>query len=173
MAKRKGPNRILIVAAGAVLLLVASLVVLTRPSESETLSAAPDITLNYFDGRTETLADLVGKPVVLNFWASWCPACVSEMPDFAEVHRQLGDRVAFVGVNMQEVSLEAAAVLVDRTGVEYPLAHDPSGAIFRAFDGIAMPTTVFISSDGSVARVHAGALFEDQLLAIIEDELLS
>jgi len=134
--------------------------------------AAPDITLSYFDGSTENLADLVGQPVVLNFWASWCPACISEMPAFADVHRRLGDRVRFVGINMQEVSLDAAIDLADRTGVDYQLAHDPDGAIFREFGGLAMPTTVFITADGSVARVHSGAIFSDDLAGIIEGDLL-
>jgi thiol-disulfide isomerase/thioredoxin len=170
--KRRRRNQNLIVAAIAVLISAGLLAILTRGDASPTADAAPDVALEYFDGRTVTLEDLEGEPIVLNFWASWCPACVSEMPAFAEVHAQVGDKVNFIGVNMQEVSLEAAADLVDRTGVEYSLVHDRSGAIFLAFDGIAMPTTVFIDSDGSVARVHAGALFEEQLLAIIEEELL-
>ncbi|MEX1126911.1 MAG: TlpA disulfide reductase family protein, partial [Acidimicrobiia bacterium] len=131
-----------------------------------------DVTLSYFDGSTEKLADLVGQPVVLNFWASWCPACISEMPSFAEVHRRLGDRVRFIGINMQEVSLDAAIDLAGRTGVNYQLAHDPDGAIFRKFGGLAMPTTVFIAADGSVAQVHSGAIFSDDLAAIIEGDLL-
>ncbi len=134
--------------------------------------AAPDVTLLYFDGSTERLADLAGQPVVLNFWASWCPACISEMPAFAEVHRRFGDRVIFIGVNMQEVDLDAAIGLADRTGVEYPLAHDPDGAIFIEFGGLAMPTTVFLSADGSIALVHSGALFADDLASIIEGALL-
>jgi thiol-disulfide isomerase/thioredoxin len=170
--KRRRLNRNLIGAGIAVLILVGLVAILTGGDESQAADEAPDIALEYFDGRTAALDDLEGTPVVLNFWASWCPACVSEMPAFAEVHAQVGDRVNFIGVNMQEVSLEAAADLVDRTGVEYSLVHDRSGAIFQAFKGIAMPTTVFMDSAGSVARVHAGALFEDQLLAIIEEELL-
>lgn len=136
------------------------------------LPRAPDVTLLYFDGSTERLADLVGQPVVLNFWASWCPACISEMPAFAEVHGRFGDRVRFIGVNMQELDLDAAIDLVDRTGVEYPLAHDPDGAIFIEFGGLAMPTTVFISADGSIALVHSGAMFADDLASIIEGDLL-
>ncbi len=56
--------------------------------------------------------------------------------------------------------------------VDYRLAHDPDGAIFRRFDGIAMPTTVFIAADGSIARVHAGVIFAEELTALIEAELL-
>jgi thiol-disulfide isomerase/thioredoxin len=150
----------------------AGLVFLTRTDSGGDEIAAPDITLEYFNGDNQQLTDLVGRPVVLNFWASWCPACVAEMPAFGEVHRKLGDSVEFIGVNMQEVDLDAAMDLVDQTGVEYRLVHDPNGSIYRQFGGVAMPTTVFITADGEIARVHSGTIFEDDLEALIERELL-
>jgi thiol-disulfide isomerase/thioredoxin len=136
------------------------------------LDAAPDITLDYFDRTSQQLSDLRGKPVVLNFWASWCPACVAEMSTFGEVHRRFADQVEFIGINMQEVDLDAAKGLVERTKVDYRLAHDPNGFIFNRFGGAAMPTTVFISAEGSIKTVHAGAMFADDLVATIETELL-
>lgn len=151
---------------------LAALWVLTGADNEANTSAAPDITLNYFNGESQQLEDLVGRPVVLNFWASWCPACISEMPSFAEVHRRLGDQVEFIGVNMQEVDMDAALALVEQTGVEYRLVHDPNGSIYRQFGGVAMPTTVFINSDGEVVQVHSGTIFEDDLVALIESELL-
>lgn len=163
----------LLIFAGAGIVAIAGLIFLTSGDPATAGSAqTPDITLSFFDGHTEELAAMTGEPVVLNFWASWCPACISEMPAFGEVHRQMSDKVRFVGVNMQEVNLDAAIDLVDRTGVDYELAHDPNGQIFNAFGGLAMPTTVFIRADGSVARVHSGAIFTDELTSIIEDELL-
>jgi thiol-disulfide isomerase/thioredoxin len=94
------------------------------------------------------------------------------MPDFGEVHRKLGDQVEFIGVNMQEVDMDAALDLVEQTGVEYRLVHDRDGAIYREFGGVAMPTSVFITAEGEVARVHAGTIFESDLQALIERELL-
>jgi cytochrome c biogenesis protein CcmG/thiol:disulfide interchange protein DsbE len=141
-------------------------------SDDATSQAAPNVTLEFFDGTSRELSEFRGKPVVLNFWASWCPACISEMPAFGEVHRRLGDQVVFVGVNMQEVDLEAAVDLAEQTNVDYQLAHDPDGAIYSQFGGIAMPTTVFIAADGSVELVHAGAIFAEDLTQTIESELL-
>lgn len=167
----KTRTSVVVVGLAAVVLLILGVAALTGGGSPPSDQSAPNITLSYFDGTTGDLADLAGQPVVLNFWASWCPACIGEMPDFAEAHRLLGDRVSFVGVNMQEVSIDDAVDLAALTGVEYPLAHDPDGAIFRAFGGLAMPTTVFIDSSGAVARVHAGTIFFDELTAIIEAEL--
>lgn len=163
---------------GAVLIaLVAGVLWLTRDAdggvtEEVSADAAPDVTLEFFDGSTQQLSDLQGKPVVLNFWASWCPTCVAEMPDWGNVHRRLGDRVEFIGVNMQEVDIEEAKALVEQTNVDYRLVHDRDGAIYNQFGGIAMPTSVFISAEGTVELVHAGAIFEDELVETIETELL-
>lgn len=166
-------QRGLVVAIGVALILILGISLLTRDTATESSAdSAPEVTLEFFDGTTQRLSDFEGKPVVLNFWASWCPACISEMPFFADVHRRLGEQVEFIGVNMQEADLEAAVQLVEQTTVEYRLAHDPDGAIFNEFGGIAMPTTVFITSDGSVARVHSGTIFADDLTRIIESELL-
>jgi cytochrome c biogenesis protein CcmG, thiol:disulfide interchange protein DsbE len=163
-----------VLTAGLIVLLLGAVVIAISSDDGEasTADAAPDVTLEFFDGSSQQLSELRGVPVVLNFWASWCPACISEMPDFGEVDRRFGDRVEFIGVNMQEVDLAAAMELVDVTGVEYRLAHDRDGSMHNQFGGIAMPTTVFISADGAVERVHSGAIFVDDLTEIIEGDLL-
>ena len=110
-----------------------------------------------FDGSRASLADYRGRPVVVNFWASWCPPCVSEMPTFEQVHQRYRDRVAFLGVNLTDDPADAAR-LVARTGVTYDLARDPRGDAFRAFGGLGMPTTVFVSADGEVLATRTGDL---------------
>lgn len=174
-SKRGGAgSRRLVLSAVVLIALVAGVVVWTTGSDDSAAPAdpAPEVTLEFFDGSSQQLSDLRGKPVVLNFWASWCPACISEMPAFGEVHRRLGDEVEFIGVNMQEVDLDAAMDLVEQTRVEYRLVHDVNGSMYNAFGGIAMPTTVFISADGSVELTHAGAMFEEELTETIQSELL-
>lgn len=165
----------------AALVAVAALVLvamnLPETSQGETATSQEerslDLPLTYLDGSTGNISEFRDTPVVLNFWASWCPTCIAEMPDFEEVHQQLGDQVVFLGVNMQEVSREAAEALVRETGVTYRLVDDPTGEIFRRFGGVAMPTTVFITAEGTIAQVHAGAIFADDLLALIESTLLN
>ena len=124
---------------------------------------APRVELPGLRGGRVRLADLRGRPVVLNFWASWCPPCLAEMPEFERVHRRLGDRVAFLGVNQRDQA-QAAERLARASGVTYPLATDPAGRVFDTFGGLGMPTTVFIRADGTVAEIFAGQL-DERLLA--------
>jgi peroxiredoxin len=123
---------------------------------------APRVELPGLRGGRVRLTDLRGRPVVLNFWASWCPPCLAEMPEFQRVHRRLGDRVAFLGVNQRD-QLQAAEQLARSSGVTYPLAVDSTGRAFDAFGGLGMPTTVLIGADGTVADIFAGQLDETLL----------
>jgi cytochrome c biogenesis protein CcmG/thiol:disulfide interchange protein DsbE len=122
----------------------------------------PDVELTSLQGTPLALADYRGTPLVVNFWASWCPPCISEMPAFDEVYQQRNGTVAFVGINVRE-SADMAIEMAERTGVTYDLALDPNGAAARAFNVVNMPTTVFVTADGTVAGVHSGALTSAQL----------
>jgi len=167
-------NRIFIVAAVGVVA-AALFVALSASSDAngaQELTVAPSVEFETFDGETVALSDFEGKPVVLNFWASWCPACVAEMPDFEQVHQAFRDDVTFIGVDMQDISRDAALQLVAETGVSYQLVDDPSGAVYSQFGGLAMPTTVFIDAEGHIVDTHAGALFAADLTERVEALLL-
>ena len=132
---------------------------------------APQVSFQTFDGQTVTLEQFRGKPVVLNFFASWCPSCVAEMPDFEAVHAKLGDRVTFIGLALQDDPALAQA-LQTRTGITYQTFQDPSGAVYVAFGGFAMPTTILIDAAGNVVEKHAGILFAEDLERKIFEVLL-
>jgi thiol-disulfide isomerase/thioredoxin len=132
----------------------------------------PAIVFETFDGTHASFADLRGKPVVVNVWASTCAPCVKEMPAFEKVHQQFGDKVAFVGINNQD-SLDAARELASKTGVTYPLWQDQRGDFFVDMKLAAMPTTVLVSSAGTVVATQSGAMDEAKLTALINDKLLS
>ena len=133
----------------------------SRPG-TDARNAALGVTFTTFDGRQMRLADLVGKPVVVNFFASWCTPCVVEMPEFETVHREFGDAVVFVGLNSQD-SLAKGRDIANKTGVTYLLGTDPGDAILTAFDPIGLPLTVILRANGTVAEVHQGQLRADAL----------
>jgi thiol-disulfide isomerase/thioredoxin len=111
-----------------------------------------------------------GRPLVLNFFGSWCAPCVREMPDLEAVSQDLSGDVVFLGLAERESS-EDSLEIVETTGVTYDIGRDPGGDILTAFEGLAMPTTVFIAADGTITSVHSGALTADDLRERIEAEL--
>ena len=123
---------------------------------------APSLAFPLFDGSTATFAAYEGKPLVVNFWASWCPSCVAELSAaIRPVQEYAGDGVGFLGVNLQD-SRTKALELIEETGVQFDLAED-DGALYQELRGIGMPFTVFISAAGEVVDKHNGPLTKGQL----------
>lgn len=119
------------------------------------------------EGGNSSLGTHVGKPMLVNFFASWCAPCVAEMPDLEALHQEYGDRVVFIGLDTQETA-EAGRKIVQKTGVTYEIGRDPDGAMFTAFGGLGMPTTVLIRPDRTIAERHSGALSADRLRSMID-----
>lgn len=146
---------------------------------TEGLSVPHRCTVEQFEGGTSTtLAEVQGgRPMVLNFWASWCPSCIGEMPEFQQVYESLAGRVEFVGVDVLGVRGEtraAARRFARETGVRYPLVFDEKGVLHSRFvgaAGLAMPVTILVQADGTIVHGQAGPLRRDDLRALIEEKL--
>ena len=122
-----------------------------------------------FDGSAATLSDYAGSPVVVNFWASWCPSCVAELGAALQpAYEAVGEDVAFLGVNIQD-ERAAALAMVEETGVLFDLVVDPVGDLYLAFGAIGMPFTALVDADGRVVARHNGPLTDTQLLDMIEE----
>ena len=128
----------------------------------------PDERFSMLAGGFGSFADYRGKPLVVNFFASNCAPCVEEMPAFETVHQEMGDDVAFLGMNFQD-QVSAATELVETTGVSYDIARDPSGEVARSLGMVVMPSTYFVSPDGRVVDVKAGAMDAEELRRRIEE----
>ena len=127
-----------------------------------------DLEFATFDGGTANFTAYAGTPLVINFFARTCPACVSEMPEFEEVFNAQGGDVAFVGIST-DPRLEDAEILVEETGVTYDLGWDPDAELFEHFGGFAMPTTVFVDATGVVRETWSGVLTGEDLTAKIAE----
>lgn len=144
----------------------------SRSSAEAVGDPVPDMSFAMRDGSTASLADYEGEPVVVNFFASWCQPCLREMPGFERVHQELGDRVRFLGVNLQD-SPSAAGAIIEQTGITYDVALDPQGSLYNAFEGFTMPTTVFVNPDGTIAELRGGEISAGALRDKIEELFLA
>ena len=104
-----------------------------------------------------SLASLRGRPVVINFWASWCVPCRHEMPLLEKAYRAFGHTVEFVGIDANDTAPDARAFLA-QVHVGYPTLSDPTGAVANRYGLYGLPTTVFISSTGMMIGRHLGEL---------------
>ena len=137
----------------------------TAPAITAAVPVGQDVTgLAYelFEGGTRTLGYYRGRPLVVNFFAAWCPPCVAEMPEFQSVFEELGGEVAFLGLSQDRGAAEALD-LVARTGVTYDIGWDPYLEVFSEIGGMAMPTTAFVTAAGELVGIFSGALDEEAL----------
>lgn len=132
---------------------------------------APDVSFPLFDGTTFSMADHFatdGRPVVLNFWASWCFPCRTEMPEFSEVAEENPD-VAFIGVAVDDAE-SSAGEFAEEIGVSYPLGFDEAGAVASSYPYIGLPTTFLIGADGVVTHQIQGQVTGTVLQAFIDHD---
>ena len=132
---------------------------------------APNFTLELFDGNTLTLADLRGRPAVVNFWASWCPPCREEAADVEKVWRDYKDRdVVFVGVNVSDARQDALDYIKE-FDITYSNGPDRGKDIYDAYGVTGFPETFFVNRQGIVVRKFVGPLDQQTLAAFVEDLL--
>ena len=122
---------------------------------------APDFTVTNAAGEAVQLEDYFGKPIVLNFWASWCGPCQSEMPDFQTAYETHGEDVHFLMVNLTDgarETVESAQAYADKNGFSFPLLFDTEGDASIAYGVMSIPSTYFIDAHGVPTAQASGAL---------------
>ena len=122
---------------------------------------APDFTVYGTDGAEYKLSDFQGKPVVLNFWASWCPPCREEMPHFNEVYKEYKNEVAFLMVDLvdgQRETEESGQAFVKKEGYDFPIYLDKNTQAASIYGITTIPTTLFIDAEGYIFIGYRGPL---------------
>jgi cytochrome oxidase Cu insertion factor (SCO1/SenC/PrrC family) len=130
----------------------------TSPPAPEISHPAPDFSLTSVKGPSLRLSSLRGKVVLLNFWATWCTVCKSEMPMLRSWYARMGSAgVVVVGVDQQEDRSTAAAYMRS-LNITYPVVLDQSGAVSAQYNVVGLPSTLLINQDGTVTAIKIGAL---------------
>ena len=122
---------------------------------------APDFTVTDADGNEVRLSDHLGKPVILNFWASWCGPCKMEMPDFQQAYEEYGDEIVFLMVNLTDgyqETQETASAFISSTDYTFPVYYDLSFEAASNYAVSAVPVTYFISAEGEAIAKGQGML---------------
>ena len=152
----------------------------TLPSEDKETSApsdtaengetaadtAPDFTMLDMEGNEVKLSDFFGTPIVLNFWASWCPPCKAELPDFDDACKKYEGKVTFLMVNLtdgQRETVEVAKSYIASQGYTFPVYFDTKYEAAYTYGVSSIPQTYFINADGSLEARATGMISAAQL----------
>ena len=136
---------------------------------------APEISLNTFEGDEISLSDFKGYPVIVNFWASWCPPCRTEMPALQRAYDNYAEKgVVFLAVNeLNQDSRSAVLDFVEENALTFPILADELGIASKVYQVSSLPTTFFIDANGVIKDIVIGGPMVDALLRTRIDNLLS
>ncbi len=160
----------LVILVGGSMILYRYLQDVAVPAPSQTsqegTNLAPDFTVTDPEGNPVSLSDFLGQPVVVNFWASWCGPCKSEMPHFQDAWEEYGDRVTFLMVNLSEgfgdTQAKAEELLAD-AGYTFPVYYDTEASAAYTYGITGVPVTLFVDSRGYLSSAKNGMISEADL----------
>ena len=130
------------------------------------VETAPDFTVTDREGNSVKLSDFFGKPIVLNFWASWCGPCQYEMPDFEEAYHQYGEDVQFLMVNLTDgysETVSSAKRFLENAGYTFPVYFDTMIDAAQVYQIYSIPCTYFLDGDGALVTKTVGMISAEAL----------
>ena len=152
--------------AVAMLLTLTAVACQSSAPDAQEWGSAPDFSVMNAEGETVQLSDFAGKPVVINFWATWCGYCKMEMPDFDKAYREYPD-VVFLMINATDgvyETKEMADAYVKSEGFSFDVYYDVASAAQIAYKVSGFPTTVFINAQGDVVAKEVGMISYETLI---------
>ncbi len=138
----------------------------TSDTDAENKLRAFDFTVYDGDGNAVNLSDFSDKPIIVNFWASWCGFCVQEMPDFEEKYQEYGEEIYFLMVDCvdgQRETQEKGGDFISDNGFTFPVYYDLDQSATKAYEAYSLPTSVFIDKDGYIIAYQPGMLTSEML----------
>ncbi len=134
---------------------------------------APDFTLEDEQGNSVSLSQYNGKPVFINFWASWCPPCKEEMPIIQEFYQKYGDQIEFIGVNLTfNDTKEEALAFMKQGGFQMPNLFDYDGKVAELYRADSIPTSIFIDKNGVIKVRKKGAILTNSEMESYFEKIL-
>ena len=141
-------------------------ILLTGYADKENAIRAMNSTVYDPQNQKVTLQVLLGKPIVINYWATWCGYCVEEMPTFEKVYQEEKDNVVFMMINATDgvsETVEKAQKFIEEKGFQFPVYYDINGEVGYQYGIYSLPTTIFIHKDGTIEIGYKGMLPENVL----------
>lgn len=143
----------------------------SEDEQSTAKTKALDFAVYDSDGNRRGPSDYLGKPVVINFWASWCGPCKLEMPDFEEIYKEMGDEIQFMMINLTDGSRETretADAYISEQGFSFPVFYDLDYDAANTYGAYSIPMTFFIDEEGYLIARAVGAIDQQTLKEGIE-----
>ncbi len=139
----------------------------TAANTTSSAQAAPNFSLQDLNGNTVTLADYKGvKPVVLDFWATWCPNCQRDMPRLNQYYEKYKDQIEVIGVNLQE-NKSLVEKFVEQRGLTFPIVLDPASLASRSYSVRYTNYHVLIDKAGNIVKTVPGDISESDIQSLI------